>query len=310
MLDLYKLQIFVTVAQEGSFSAAAERLLHHPVCRQPAHQGLENGLGQTLFQRGRRGVKLTAHGEILLRYAQEIFALIDQAENALMDVEKLSEGRLSIGATPGISIYLVPDWVQRFRAQYPQLSVALKTGVTAQIVADVLEQQIDLGFVEGELEDLKAIAVERDRAGRSRTDGRSSASSIPGGKSRNVQIEDLHRQSFIVRPPDSQSRIWLDQALSHYGVEPIIGAEFDNLESIKRSVISGHCLTILPKYVVQNEADQGLLHLVPIIGQPLKRVLKLISVRDVPFSALERAFLKVLSQDYSALAVVDGAPSE
>ena len=82
----------------------------------------------------------------------------------------------------------------------------------------------------------------------------------------------------------------------------MIGAEFDNLESIKRSVMAGNCLTILPKYVVQNEAEQKLLHVLPIDGKPLKRVLKLISARDVPFSALERAFLKVLSQDYGALA--------
>jgi DNA-binding transcriptional LysR family regulator len=116
-----------------------------------------------------------------------------------------------------------------------------------------------------------------------------------------VRIEDLHGQSFVVRPPESQSRIWLDLALTQYGIEPMIGAEFDNLESIKRAVIAGRCLTVLPKYAVQNEAEQGLIHLLPIIGQPLKRVLKLISARGVPFSALERAFLKVLSQDYGAL---------
>lgn len=299
MLDLSKLQIFVTVAQEGSFSAAAERLYVTQSAVSQQVKELELRLGRTLFQRGRRGVKLTTHGEILLRYAQQIFTLLDEAENALVDVENLSEGRLSIGATPGISIYLVPDWVQRFRAQYPQLSVALKTGITAQVVAEVLARQVDLGFVEGELDELKSsrlnvIALEDVEQ-----------MVIVGFKhpwwdKETVHVEDLHRQSFIVRPPESQSRIWLDHALRNYRVEPVIGAEFDNLESIKRAVGAGRCLTILPKYVVQTEAEQGLLHIVPIVGQPLKRVLKLISVRDAPFSALERAFLKVLSQDYPA----------
>ena len=213
MLDLYKLQIFVTVAQEGSFSAAAERLYVTQSAVSQQIKTLEKQLGRSLFQRGRRGVKLTAHGDILLRYSQQIFALLEEAENALVDVENLAEGRLSIGATPGISIYLVPDWVQRFRAQYPQLSVALKTGVTAQIVADVLAKQIDLGFVEGELDDLKpqrlnVIALEEVEQ-----------MVIVGFKhpwwdKETVEIADLHQQSFIVRPPDSQSRIWLDQALS------------------------------------------------------------------------------------------------
>ncbi len=236
----------------------------------------------------------------MLRYAHEIFALLDQAEAALVNVENLSEGRLSIGATPGISIYLVPEWVQRFRSRYPQLSVALKTGITAQIVADVLERQVDLGFVEGELDDLKPSrlnVVALQEVEQVVVVG----FKHPWWDKATVPIEDLHRQSFIVRPPDSQSRIWLDQALADYGIEPMIGAEFDNLESIKRSVIAGSCLTILPRYVAQNEVDQGLLHLVPIAGQPLKRVLKLISARDFPYSALERAFLEVLSQDYAAL---------
>jgi DNA-binding transcriptional LysR family regulator len=301
MLDFYKLQIFTTVAQEGSFSAAAERLYITQSAVSQHVKALELRLGRTLFQRGQRGVKLTSHGEILLRYAQQIFALLDEAENALIDVEKLTEGRLSIGATPGISIYLVPDWVQRFRAEYPQLSVSLKTGVTAQVVADVLEQKVELGFIEGELEDLKpsrlnVVALEEVEQ-----------MVVVGFKHpwwdrEAVQIEDLHGQSSIVRPPESQSRIWLDDAMRQHGIELMIGAEFDNLESIKWAVVAGRCLTVLPKYVVQNEVEQGLIHLVPIVGQPLKRVLKLISVRGVTFSALERAFLKVLSLDYSALA--------
>ncbi len=300
MLDLYKLQIFVTVAQEGSFSAAAERLYVTQSAVSQHVKTLEKSLGRPLFQRGRRGVKLTPHGEILLRYAHEIFALMGEAEAALVNVENLTEGRLSIGATPGISIYLVPEWVQRFRSRYPQLSVALKTGVTAQVVADVLEQQVDLGFVEGELEDLKPSrlnVVALQEVEQVVVVG----FKHPWWDKAAIQIEDLHQQSFIVRPPDSQSRVWLDQALNNYGIEPQIGAEFDNLESIKRSVIAGNCLTILPSYIAQNEVDQGLLHLVPIAGQPLKRVLKLISARDVPYSALERAFLDVLSQDFGAL---------
>lgn len=303
MLDFYKLQIFVTVAQEGSFSAAAERLYITQSAVSQHVKAMEKQLGRALFQRGRRGVKLTAHGEILLRYAQQIFALLDEAENALIDVENLSEGRLSLGATPGISIYLVPNWVQRFRAQYPQLSVSLKTGVTAQIVTDVLEQRVNLGFVEGELDELKpsrlnVVALEEVEQ------MVMVGFKHPWWEREAVQVDELDKQSFIVRPPESQSRIWLDQTLKERGIEPVIGAEFDNLESIKRAVSAGSCLTVLPKYVVQREAEQGLIHVLPIVGQPFTRVLKLISARGTPFNALERAFLDVLSQDYPALAQV------
>ncbi|MBL8120019.1 MAG: LysR family transcriptional regulator, partial [Anaerolineae bacterium] len=134
MLDLYKLHIFSVVAETGSFSAAAERLyMTQPAVSQHIKE-LEGGLGRTLFQRGWRGVKLTAHGEILQRYTGEIFALVAEAERALTDVEQLSSGRVRVGATPGVGVYLAPEWVQQFRSRYPQLTVALQTGVTASIV--------------------------------------------------------------------------------------------------------------------------------------------------------------------------------
>lgn len=302
MLDLYKLQIFMVVAQEGSFSAAAERLYITQSAVSQHMKDLETRLGRLLFQRGWRGVTLTPHGEILLGYARDIFALIDEAENALIDVERILEGRLSIGATPGIAIYLAPEWVQRFRVRYPQLTVSLKTGVTAQVVADVLDQQISLGFIEGELKDmstrLKVIPLQEVEQ-----------MVIVGFKhpwwdQAAVDLDSLDGQPMIVRPPNSQSRIWLDQAFSQHQITPVINAEFDNLESIKRAVMSGSCLTILPHYVVENEVEQGLLHLVALTDQPLKRVLKLIAARDLPFSPLARAFIKLLSVDYNVLTQV------
>ena len=115
MIDLNKLHVFNVVAQAGSFSAAADRLYITQSAVSQHIKELETGLGRQLFQRGRRGVRLTPHGEILQRYARDIFALVARAEAALTDVAHLSEGRVSIGATPGVAVYLAPEWIQRFR---------------------------------------------------------------------------------------------------------------------------------------------------------------------------------------------------
>src|SRR5512145_430713 len=149
MLDLYKLQIFAVVVQEGSFSRAAEHLYVTQSAVSQHIKELEAGLGTTLFQRGPRGVKLTHPGEILYGYTRDIFALVAQAETALTDVEHLTSGRVSLGATPGIGVYLAPDWVQQFRAQYLQITVSLQTDITPHIVADVLGHRLDIGFIEG-----------------------------------------------------------------------------------------------------------------------------------------------------------------
>jgi DNA-binding transcriptional LysR family regulator len=267
---------------------------------------LEASIGRQLFQRGWRGVQLTAHGAVLHGYGQQILGLIAQAETALTDVEHLASGKVSIGATPGIAVYLAPDWVQRFRGRYPHLSAALQTGITAQIISEVLNQRLDVGFIEGELDGaqsprlawlpLKEIEQKVVVGFRHAWWDR-----------QQIALAELHRQSFIMRQPNSQSRIWLDATLAQYGIEPQIGAEFDNLEAAKRAVIAGACLAILPEYAVQHEVSQGMLHALEIEHRPLKRTLKLIWEHERPFSPITQAFLDELRHEFPMLSAMDSA---
>jgi DNA-binding transcriptional LysR family regulator len=300
MLDLYKLKIFAAVVQAGSFSAAAEQLYITQSAVSQHMKDLEASLGQSLFQRGWRGVSLTSEGEILARYTRQIFELVAQAEASLTNVAQLAAGKISIGTTQGIGIYLAPDWVQRFRGKYPQLTVGLQTGPVNQIAVDILGHRLDIGVIEGELEDhyptklTQLILEEIEQVVVVGT-------SHPFAGEDHLQVTDLNRQSFIVRQQHSQSRIWLNQILDHYGVEPMIGAEFDNLESMKRTLTVGRCLAVLPRYVVKAEVEQGILHAIPVDGQPFSRSLKLIWDNEMPFSPITHAFLTELSQLYPSL---------
>jgi DNA-binding transcriptional LysR family regulator len=305
MLDLYKLRIFMAVVQEGSFRGAAERLYITQSAISQHIKDLETTLGRQLFERGWRGVTLTAHGELLHSYAQRIFALVAEAENALTNLENLPEGRLTIGATPGVSIYLAPDWIGRFRSRYTQFTVTLQTGVTAQVVSDVLAQHLELGFVEGELENYQHPRL-----------GVCALQEVPQmvivspkhawWNEQDVPLQALKDQPFIVRPPNSQSRVWLEQTLRAHGIEPRISAEFDNIESAKRAVAAGVCITILPRYVVQNEIAQGVLRALPIQGNPLRRTLKLVWDQSAHFTPISRAFLEMLRAEYASIAAVIG----
>lgn len=300
MLDLYKLKIFSVVVQEGSFSAAAEQLLMTQSAVSQHIKELEISLGQQLFQRGWRGVTLTPHGEILQCYTVEIFALVAQAENAIKDVDQLQSGRVSIGATPGIGVYIAPDWVQQFRARYPQLTVALQTGITSQMVSEVRGQRLDMAFIEGELDEpqnprLKSLVLEEIEQ-----------QVVVGFKHPfwdrdQLNVAELANQPLIVRQANSQSRIWLEDKLHDHAITPVIGAEFDNLESIKRAVSIGSCLTLLPPYVVQAEVEQGLLRMIPIQDKPFTRSLKLIWDSSNYFSPVSLAFLTILSQHFPVL---------
>lgn len=303
MLSLYKLEVFNAVIDTGSFSAAADRLyMTQPAVSQHIHD-LEAALGVRLFDRGARGVTPTAQGRILHTYARRIFDLLQEAENALVDVEQLESGGTTLAATPGVSVYLLPDWIGAFRARYPRLTVSLQTGITPQVIADIMAHRADVGFIEGELEDsqparLGVLVLEEVEQ-----------VVVVGPRHawwerERLSLPDLGAQTFIMRPPRSQSRIWLDGVLGQYGIHPHVTAEFDNIESIKRSLMAGSCIAVLPPYVVRHDIELGLLRALPVEGAPLQRTLKLLWDRERPFSPVTRALLRHLATTFHQLSTL------
>lgn len=295
MLSLHKLEIFHTVASEGSFSAAAERLYLTQSAVSQHIQGLEAGLGTKLFTRGRRGVALTPAGESLLAYARQIVRLLAEAESAVTNVDALSSGQIRIGATPGAGMYLVPDWARAFQARYPNLSVTLTTDVTQRIAAAIARRTLDLGVVEGEIEGedrVQHMALQEDTQLLVVGPGHTwyAAEAVP--------ISALRGQPFIARPHGSQTRAWLDESLVRHGITPNIVAEFDNPEAIKQAVMSGMGVTILPEYAIRREQRSGLLRGIPVAQADLRRVLRLVWDSDLPLSAVTRAFLRHLLTTY------------
>lgn len=301
MLDLYKLQIFALTAEAGSFSGAAERLLMSQPGVSQHMQELESQLGVRLFNRGRRGVSLTQAGEKLLSYAQRILALAAEAENAVTDVAHIKAGQMAVGATPGAGVYLLPEWIQAFRAQYPHLNVTLQTGITPEIVAQVRAHRLDIACIEGELDDLTAAQVIVQPLEQVEQQVVIGPGHAWWGRGR-LSLAELDGQAFIMRQPNSHSRRWLEAALAQHGIQPRVNATFDNVESIKRAVMAGDCLAVLPGYAVAQEVDLGLMQAIPLEGAPLVRALKLVWAREGYLSPVARAFLAHLQGHFPALA--------
>ncbi|MEZ4635574.1 MAG: LysR family transcriptional regulator [Caldilineaceae bacterium] len=293
MLNLYKLEIFALVVETGSFSAAADRLLMTQPAVSQHIQDLEASLGARLFERGRRGVRLTSAGETLHDYTRNILRMVADAENAVTDVTQLAGGSVSVAATPGISVYLLPEWVQAFRAQFPNLTVSVQTSITPEIVDALRNRKIDIGLIEGEID-----GVDWPRLGVLELEEHEQFV-IVGPKHRwrdveQIQCGDLNGETFVMRQRNSQTRIWLDARLTAAGVTADVAAEFDNVESIKRAVAKGMGITILPQYAVHTELEIGLLHAVRVEASPMQRTLKLVWNEDVYFSPVTRTFLRFL----------------
>jgi DNA-binding transcriptional LysR family regulator len=300
MLNLYKLNIFTQTVESGSFSKAAARLLMTQSGVSQHIQDLERNLGVKLFTRTPSGVQLTEPGKTLYDYAQRIAALALEAEAAVVDAAQVAAGEVLLGATPGVGVYVLAEWIQSFTLRHPQLTVNVQTEITPRIVEMLLAQRLEIGIVEGELNlpaNTPLATHELETVTHFVVVGRKH----PFWERQGVTLSELAGHTLITRQRESQTRIWLDETLAQHGIRVRIGAEFDNVESIKRAVMAGTALAILPDYAVANEKEVGMLRGLPIAGNPLQRVIKLLWDKRRPLGPTTRLFLRNLAARFPAL---------
>ncbi len=146
-LNLDYLKAFVTVAERGSFSAAAERLgLTQPAVSLQV-RALERHLGTTLVERVGRVARPSAAGAELLAHAAQIEAAVEAARAAVGRRAAAGAGRLRIGTGATACIFLLPPLLKKLRQAFPSLAITVTTGNTAEIVKAIDENVLDVGLV-------------------------------------------------------------------------------------------------------------------------------------------------------------------
>lgn len=295
MITLQKLHILMVVHDRGSFNKAASELYMAQSAVSQHIQSLEAALSTQLFERSPRGVKPTPAGELLYGYARRMFQLLAEAERAVMQTADAREHQLAVAATPGVSVYLLPRWLQQFRQEQAGITLTLQTALTGDVVKGVLEGVYDLGFVEGELLELDASHV-----------GKTRIRDVPyviavnpthrwAGR-RVITQDDLSEQPLINRLPSSRARRWLERLLEAHGIRLNTIAELDSPGAIKYALFSDAAsIAILPDYVVEREAVRGELAQLTVVNLPLVRPLLLLWDRRKAFTPVQRAFLGVLA---------------
>ena len=133
-MELHQLRYVVAVARSGNFSRAAEQChVAQPSLSQQIKK-LEDELGQRLFDRMKRGAKLTTHGELFLRRAVRILEEADAARREANDAKGLLGGTLTVGVLPTIAPYLLPDLLVSFTKSFPSVEVVVHEDTTAQLL--------------------------------------------------------------------------------------------------------------------------------------------------------------------------------
>src|SRR5277367_503343 len=142
-MDLGELTVFLTVAKEGSFSRAAERLYRTQPAVSLAIRKLEDSLGQPLFVRGARPVRMTDAGTLLREYAERLLNLRDEVTKGLTELEGLKRGELSLGVNES-SIHALLPALAKFRQLHPGIHVKVHRVFSRDVPREVMNHHLDI----------------------------------------------------------------------------------------------------------------------------------------------------------------------
>lgn len=303
MITLHKLKLFMAVVDRGSFNAAANELLMAQSAVSQHIQSLEAALGTPLFERSARGVTPTPAGNLLYDYAGRMLRLLAEAEREIMQIDTAQTQSLAVGATPGVNVYLLPAWLGRFQEAYPNVSVSQHTALTGEVVRDMLNGRDDLGFLEGELDELDDPQLGRMRLRDVEYFVTVSPQHAWAGRE-SISPDELAAQPLVNRQQSSRARRWLDAKLNAHGIRPRSVTELDSIGAVKYALLSHGGASVLPEYAIQREVERGELFILRLTGLELKRPLLMIWDKRAPFNSRQRAFIGSLAGDAPQLQIL------
>jgi molybdate transport repressor ModE-like protein len=146
-VDLRDLRYFAAIAESGSMTAAAKALHVSQPTLTVAMQDLEEELKSQLLVRERSGVRLTVTGEELLKYANDVFELLERATQRIKGLESDDEGTFIIGCHESLGAYFLPDFFARFLRDHPKIELLISNESSALVTASVVERRTHFGLV-------------------------------------------------------------------------------------------------------------------------------------------------------------------
>src|SRR5579859_7060363 len=221
LLNLHQLRIFQAVAQQRSYSRAAEVLFLSQPGVSLQVKALEKSIGLPLFEKVGRTLRLTEAGQELLNYSERIFALMDETQLVLEELSGARRGTVKVAASTSAGIYIVPAALGAFHRQNPDVKLTLDVVNRFTVQERLLNDEMDMAVM-GLIEDahdlevaefvpneLVVIASPRHR--------------LAGVK--NIPLEELSKELFLLREAGSGTRTDVERLILGRGVSVHVGME-------------------------------------------------------------------------------------
>lgn len=273
-MDQY-LEVFIKVVEKQNFSKAGEELhMTQPAVSQYI-KALEESVGTRLLERSSRYVYLNQAGEIVYRHAKEILALYAKMQTSLDDLTNHARGSISIGASYTFGEYILPRIIAKLRKNYPLIMPSVKIQNTQQIIELVATHQIDIGIIEGSFhnEKLYTEAISYDEM----FVVASPDHPLVVDTTKVRSITDLRDEMWILREKGSGTRQAADKLFEMYSMSPKNIMEFGSNQIIKESVEEGLGISLLSKWAIENELNDGYIGTIPVLELPFKRTFSIVT---------------------------------
>jgi DNA-binding transcriptional LysR family regulator len=290
-MDVNQLEVLVAVANEKSFSRAAELLKRTQPAVSQAVRRLEEEIGERLFDRSSKDGTLTAGGEVLLEYAKQMLNLRESAYTAIRELRDLHQGKVSVSANEHTVFYLIPI-IQEFRKRHPMIKVEVKRGVASRIPTEVMNREVELGVISFKPEDSSVISipVKSDELVLIASPNHAFANR------QTVSITELGNESFIAHNAVSPYRDQVIKAFEKYKTPLNISVELPSLEAIKKLVEIGPGLALVPKLTAETELRNGTLIGLSVKEMKLERSLHIIYRRNSELSNASKIFVELAKE--------------
>ena len=291
-LNLHLLRMFSTVVRSGSFSKAAEILSVSQPAISKGVRDFELQVGCRLLNRSPKGVVPTPEGLALSQHAETLFAVERAAEEELSALRGLHNGSLRIGASTTIATYIIPRYLGAFHRAYPGVDLHLISANTRDIADQMVRQDIDIGLVEGPVDDKSLTATPwRTDVMRLIAAPDHPFATAPGP----IDPKQIESEVLIMREPGSGSREVVTQALAAHGIEPARTLEIGSTAAIKQVVAAGLGISIVSVVSVKDQVQLGRLKVLAVRDMTIERTLWQLKIPGRVAMPAARAFQKMLS---------------
>src|SRR5262245_34084797 len=253
-MELHSLQVFLTVANEKSFSRAAEKLFRTQPAVSLAVQRLEQEFGEKLIDRSGKDLILTDAGRTVLDYARRFQSLQQELDNSLAELRDNSAGRLIIGANESTTLYLLQH-IERYRALYPKVKVQVRRSLSSKIPMQLLDGNLELAVISYDPADHRQIT---------RVIYADAVAFVVSPKHRlaarkNVSLSELGDETFIAHNVVSPYREVVLREFREHKVPLRMEVEMPTIESIRKLVQENMGVAFLPRMCVRSELERRLL---------------------------------------------------